>query len=76
VGPVVLALVFLATLLLGAAVARAILALVLAVVTGREGLSTHALRVGVFVGALIVFWSLVPARAESPGTSTAITIAR
>ena len=75
-GPVVLTLVLLATLLLGAAVARAILALVLAVVTGREGLPAHALRVVVFLGALIVFWSLVPARAESPGTSARVILAR
>jgi hypothetical protein len=76
VGPVVLTLVFLGTLVLGAVVARAILALVLALVTGQEGLPAHALRVGVFVGALFVFWSLVPARAESPGTSSQMTDAR
>ncbi len=75
-GPAVLTLVFLSTFLLGAVVARTFLALVLAAMTGRQGVPAHALRVGVFVGALIVFWSLVPARAESPGTSTAVTHAR
>lgn len=75
-GPAVLALVFLSAFLLGAVAARLFLALVLAAMTGRQALPVHALRVGVFVGALIVFWSLAPARAESPGTSTAVTRAR
>jgi len=76
VGPAVLTFVFLTTCLLGAVVARIFLALVLGAMTGRQGLPAHALRVGVFVGALFVFWSLVPAQAESPGTSTEVTLAR
>jgi len=76
VGPVVLALVLAATLVLGAVLARILLSVVLAVVTGREGLPAGALRTAAFVAALFAFWSLAPARAESPGTPTRLTQAR
>ena len=75
-GPVVLTLVFVATLVIGALLARAVLAVVLALVTGEAPVPARALHGAVFVAALLAFWSLVPARAESPGASTRITLVR
>jgi hypothetical protein len=69
VGLLVLSVVFLLAIALGIALAKGVLNLVLHLVTEQHVPAVNAFRVAVFVGALIVFWSLVPAIAESPAAS-------
>lgn len=68
-GLLVLSVVFLLAIALGIALAKGVLNLVLHLVTEQHVPAVNAFRVAVFVGALIVFWSLVPAIAESPAAS-------
>jgi len=76
VGLLVLSLVFLLTLALGAALARVVLAALLHIVTTGELPPARAVRVAVFVGALLAFWSLAPAVAASPAASDLMTLLR
>lgn len=68
-GLLVLSVVLLVTMALGIALAKGVLNLVLHLLTEQHVPAVDAFRVAVFVGALIVFWSLAPAIAESPPAS-------
>jgi hypothetical protein len=68
VGLLVLSVVLLFTTALGIALAKGVLEVVLHLVTERRVPALDAFRVAVFVGALIVFWSLAPAITESPAS--------
>ncbi|HET9358755.1 MAG TPA: hypothetical protein VFO58_03350 [Vicinamibacterales bacterium] len=68
-GLLVLSLVLLLTIALGIALAKGVLNLILHLLTEQRVPAVDAFRVAVFVGALIVFWSLAPAIAESPAAS-------
>jgi hypothetical protein len=76
VGVLVLSAVFLLTIVLAAVVARAILGVVLHVVTTGALPTAHALRTATFLGAAFAFWSLARAVAASPAVTGLITRVR
>jgi len=76
VGLLVLSLVFILTVAVGVALAKGVLTLVLHVVTARELPAVDALRIVVFVGVLIAFWSLAPAVVEGPAASAVAALLR
>jgi hypothetical protein len=66
VGALVLAVVFLLTVVVGAALAKGILALLLHLVVEGQFPTLPSLRITGFLVAVIAFWSLAPAIVESP----------
>jgi hypothetical protein len=76
VGAIILAVVFLVTVAIGAALAKAVLALLLHLVVEGQFPTLASLRITSFFVALIAFWSLGPALVESPVAASLLALVR
>jgi hypothetical protein len=72
----VLAVVFLLTVAIGAALARGVLIVVLRLIVDGQFPAPASLRIAGILVALITFWSLAPAVVDSPVTASLLALVR
>ena len=72
----VLAVVFLLTVAIGAALAKVVLTVVLRLIVDGQIPTPASLRIAGFLVALITFWSLAPAVVDSPVTASLLALVR
>ena len=75
-GALVLAVTFLLTVALGAALARGVLTLVVHLLVDGQLPTLASLRIAGFLVALIAFWSLAPAIIDSPVAAGLLALVR
>lgn len=75
-GAIVLAVVFLLTVALGAALAKGVLAFLLHLVVEGQLPTLASFRIPGFFIALFAFWSLGPALVESPFAASLLALVR
>jgi hypothetical protein len=72
----VLAIVFLLTVAIGAALAKGVLTVVLRLIVDGQFPTPASVRIAGFLVALIAFWSLAPAVVDSPVTASLLALVR
>lgn len=72
----VLAIAFLLTVTIGAALAKGVLTLVLRLIVDGRFPTPASLRIAGFLVALIAFWSLAPAVMDSPVAASLVALVR
>ena len=75
-GVLVLAVVFLLTVAIGAALAKGVLTLVLRLIVDGQFPTLAPSRIAGFLVALIAFWSLAPAIMDSPVAAGLLALVR
>lgn len=75
-GVLILAVVFLLTVAIGAALAKGVLTLMLHLVVEGQLPTMASLRITGFLVALIAFWSLAPAIVDSPLAAVLVALVR